>query len=63
MPRAVADLVFGVLTFIGVGIFMLAIDALTVGVVVGVTTVAFAGGESVSVTDPTRLPGPPRRAG
>ena len=44
MPRAVADIVFGVLTFIGVGIFMLAIDALTVGVVVGVTTAAFAGG-------------------
>ena len=41
MPRAVADIVFGLLTFVGVGIFMLAIDALTVGVVVLTTSVAF----------------------
>ena len=44
MPRAVADIVFGMLIFIGASIFMLTIDALTVGVVVAVMAVAFAAG-------------------
>jgi ABC-type multidrug transport system fused ATPase/permease subunit len=41
MPRAVADLVFGMLTFVGVSVFMFTIDAVTVGVVVAVMAVAF----------------------
>jgi ABC-type multidrug transport system fused ATPase/permease subunit len=44
MPRAVGDAVFGVLTLLGAGIFMLTIDALTVGIVVAVTGVAFVAG-------------------
>jgi ABC-type multidrug transport system fused ATPase/permease subunit len=49
MPRAVADVVFGLLTFIAVSVFMLTIDAATVGVVVAVMAVAFlAGGPFLS---------------
>ena len=44
MPRAVADIVFGALSLIGAGIFMLSIDPVTVGVVVAVMAVAFAAG-------------------
>ena len=42
MPRAVADIVFGMLTFVGVSILMLTIDALTVVIVTAVMAVAFA---------------------
>jgi ABC-type multidrug transport system fused ATPase/permease subunit len=42
MPRAVADVVFGAVTFVGANIFMLTIDAATVGVVIAVNAVAFA---------------------
>ena len=41
LPRAVADFVFGMLTLVGVNIFMLTIDAVTVGVVLAVMAVAF----------------------
>lgn len=41
MPRAVGDVVFGVMTLLGAGIFMFAIDALTVGVAVVILVVAF----------------------
>jgi ABC-type multidrug transport system fused ATPase/permease subunit len=44
MPRAVGDIVFGVLTLLGAGIFMLSIDAVTVGVAVAVVVVAYAAG-------------------
>ncbi|VBA45609.1 Multidrug resistance ABC transporter ATP-binding/permease protein BmrA [Mycobacterium innocens] len=44
MPRAVGDVVFGVLTLLGAGIFMLTIDALTVGIVAAAMGVAFAAG-------------------
>lgn len=44
MPRAVADVVFGLLTLLGATIFMLTIDALTVGVVVAALVVAFSVG-------------------
>ncbi|GAB3010474.1 ABC transporter ATP-binding protein [Mycobacterium bourgelatii] len=44
MPRAVADVVFGLLTLLGATIFMLTIDALTVGVVVAALVVAFGVG-------------------
>lgn len=44
MPRAVADIVFGILTLCGVGIFMLTIDAVTVGVVIVVLAAAFSAG-------------------
>jgi ABC-type multidrug transport system fused ATPase/permease subunit len=44
MPRAVGDVIFGVLTLLGAGIFMLTIDALTVGIVVAAMGVAFAVG-------------------
>jgi ABC-type multidrug transport system fused ATPase/permease subunit len=44
MPRAVADVVFGTLIFVGASIFMLIIDALTAGVVIAVMAVAFAAG-------------------
>ena len=44
MPRAVGDIVFGVLTLLGAGVFMLTIDAVTVGVVIAVMAVAFAAG-------------------
>lgn len=36
MPRAVADIVFGTLTLLGASVFMLAIDPVTVGVVIAV---------------------------
>jgi ABC-type multidrug transport system fused ATPase/permease subunit len=42
MPRAVADIVFGMLTFLGCSIFMLTIDAVTVGVVIAIMAAAFA---------------------
>jgi len=44
MPRAVGDAVFGILTLVGASIFMFAIDAVTIGVVVAVLAVAFAVG-------------------
>jgi ABC-type multidrug transport system fused ATPase/permease subunit len=44
MPRAFADIVFGVLTFIAVSIFMLTIDAATIGVVVVVMGLALGAG-------------------
>jgi ABC-type multidrug transport system fused ATPase/permease subunit len=44
MPRAVGDIAFGILTLLGAGIFMLSIDAATVGVVVAVMAVAFIAG-------------------
>jgi ABC-type multidrug transport system fused ATPase/permease subunit len=44
MPRAVGDIVFGVLTLVGAGVFMFAIDAVTLCVVVVVLAVAFAVG-------------------
>ena len=44
MPRAVGDIVFAVLTLLGAGIFMLSIDAVTVGVVIALMVVAFAAG-------------------
>jgi ABC-type multidrug transport system fused ATPase/permease subunit len=44
MPRAVADVVFGALTLFGASIFMLTIDALTVGVVIVVMALAFGAG-------------------
>lgn len=42
MPRAVGDIVFGLLTLIGAGIFMLSIDAVTVGIAVVVLGLAYA---------------------
>jgi ABC-type multidrug transport system fused ATPase/permease subunit len=42
MPRALADVMYGMLTLIGVSVFMLAIDAITVGLVIAVIAVAFA---------------------
>ncbi len=44
MPRAVGDIAFGLLTLLGASAFMLAIDALTLCVVVVVMAVAFGGG-------------------
>ncbi len=44
MPRAVGDIAFGIMTLLGAGIFMLSIDAVTVGVVVAVMAVAFIAG-------------------
>jgi ABC-type multidrug transport system fused ATPase/permease subunit len=44
MPRAVGDIIFGALTLIGAGFFMLSIDAVTVGIAVGVLAVAYAVG-------------------
>jgi ABC-type multidrug transport system fused ATPase/permease subunit len=44
MPRAVGDIAFGIMTLLGAGIFMLFIDAGTVGVVVAVMAVAFIAG-------------------
>ncbi len=44
MPRAFADIVFGVLTFVGVSVFMLTIDALTVSIVAAVMVAVFAVG-------------------
>lgn len=44
MPRAVGDVVFGTLTLLGAGIFMVAIDPLAVGVAVAVMAIAFAAG-------------------
>lgn len=44
MPRAVADVVFGLLTLLGATIFMLTIDVVTVGVVVAALVVAFSAG-------------------
>lgn len=41
MPRAVGDVLFGLMTLLGAGIFMLSIDALTVGVAVAILVVAF----------------------
>jgi ABC-type multidrug transport system fused ATPase/permease subunit len=44
MPRAVGDIAFGALTLIAAGAFMLAIDAVAVGVAVVVMVAAFAAG-------------------
>jgi len=44
MPRAVGDIAFGILTLLGASVLMLSIDALTLGVVVGIMTVAFGPG-------------------
>ncbi|RUP05624.1 MAG: ABC transporter ATP-binding protein [Mycobacterium sp.] len=44
MPRAVGDIAFGILTLLGASVLMLSIDALTLGVVVGIMTVAFGAG-------------------
>jgi len=44
MPRAVGDIVFGMLTLIGAGLFMLSIDAVTVCIAVAVLVLAFAAG-------------------
>lgn len=44
MPRAVGDIVFATLTLLGAGVFMLSIDAVTVGVVIAVMVIAFAAG-------------------
>ncbi|MDP7702254.1 ABC transporter ATP-binding protein [Mycobacterium sp. TY815] len=44
MPRAVSDVFFGALTLLGAVIFMLTIDALTVGIVVVAMGLAFAAG-------------------
>ncbi|POX95664.1 ABC transporter ATP-binding protein [Mycobacterium kansasii] len=44
MPRAIGDIVFGTLTLLGASIFMLSIDAVTVGVVTAVMAVAFTAG-------------------
>ena len=44
MPRAVGDIVFGMLILLGASIFMLTIDALTVSIVIAVMAVGFAGG-------------------
>ncbi|MGO9506757.1 MAG: ABC transporter ATP-binding protein, partial [Mycobacterium sp.] len=44
MPRAVGDIAFGIMTLLGAGIFMLSIDAVTVGVVVAVMAAAFIAG-------------------
>ena len=44
MPRALADVVFGMLTLVGASILMLSIDPVTVGVVVAVMAVAFVAG-------------------
>ncbi len=41
MPRAVGDVLFGAMTLLGAGIFMLSIDATTVGLAVGILVVAF----------------------
>lgn len=41
MPRAVGDIVFGVLALLGAALFMLSVDAVTVGVVVVVMVVTF----------------------
>ncbi|MCV7075986.1 hypothetical protein H7I94_25435, partial [Mycobacterium szulgai] len=40
-PRAVGDIVFGVLALLGAALFMLSVDAVTVGVVVVVMVVTF----------------------
>lgn len=42
MPRAVADVVFGLLTLCGAGVFMLAIDPVTMVVVAAVMALGFA---------------------
>jgi ABC-type multidrug transport system fused ATPase/permease subunit len=44
MPRAVGDVVFGMMVLLGAGIFMLAIDAITVGIAVAILVVAFVVG-------------------
>lgn len=44
MPRALGDIVFGLLTLFGAGVFMLSIDAVTVGVAVAVLVLAYAAG-------------------
>ena len=44
MPRAVGDVVFGVMVLLGAGIFMLSIDAITVGIAVAILVVAFVVG-------------------
>lgn len=44
MPRALGDIAFGALALLGAGVFMLSIDAVTLGVVVAVVVVAFAAG-------------------
>jgi ABC-type multidrug transport system fused ATPase/permease subunit len=41
LPRAVGDVVFGMMTLLGAGLFMLSIDAITVGVAVAILVVAF----------------------
>jgi len=44
MPRAVGDVVFGLLTMIGAGAFMLSIDAVTVAAAVAILVVAYVAG-------------------
>jgi len=44
MPRAVGDVVFGLMTLLGAGIIMLSIDALSVGIAVAILVVAFVVG-------------------
>lgn len=44
MPRAVGDVVFGVMVLLGAGIFMLSIDAITVGIAVAILVLAFVVG-------------------
>ncbi|MDT5220762.1 MAG: hypothetical protein QOF15_2867 [Mycobacterium sp.] len=44
MPRALGDIVFGGLILLGAGVFMLTIDAVTVGVVLAVMAVGLAAG-------------------
>ncbi|HTI74475.1 MAG TPA: ABC transporter ATP-binding protein [Mycobacterium sp.] len=41
MPRAVGDVVFGLMTLLGAGIIMLSIDAMTVGIAIAILVVAF----------------------
>ncbi|WP_101947327.1 ABC transporter ATP-binding protein [Mycobacterium sp. 3519A] len=44
MPRAVGDVLFGVMTLLGAGIVMLSIDAVTVGIAVAILVLAFVVG-------------------
>lgn len=44
MPRAVGDMLFGVLTLLGAALFMLSIDALTLALAVAVMAVGFGAG-------------------
>ncbi|OBF26459.1 hypothetical protein A5724_31325 [Mycobacterium sp. ACS1612] len=44
MPRAVGDVLFGLMTLLGAGIVMLSIDAVTVGIAVAILVLAFVVG-------------------